>query len=138
MYSLLRSRALADRAASRHDHSTCRNHHLTVLIGPDVFSRSRIEYRCRSIDDHACAYHCIFLDYRALIDTAVSSDEHVVLDDHRKSSDRFEHSAQLRRSREVHVLSDLGARAHKGMGVDHGTFVNICSYVYICRGHHDH
>ena len=36
------------------------------------------------------------------------------------------------------MLSDLGARAHKGMRVDHGAFVNICSYVYICRRHHDH
>ena len=109
MHSLLRSRSLADRTASRHDHCAGRNHHLAVLVSPDIFSGSSIEDRCRRIDDHACTDHRILLDDGALIDAAVSADEHIVLDDDRKSPYRLEHSTKLRCSRKMHVLSHLRA-----------------------------
>ena len=54
MDSLLCARSLADRTTTRHNHGTCRNHHLAILVCADIFSCRGIEYGC------GCIYYQLF------------------------------------------------------------------------------
>ena len=49
---------------------------------------------------------------------------------------RLEHAADAHAAREVHVLADLGARAHRGPGVDHRALVHVGADVHV-GGHED-
>ena len=92
----------------------------------------------KGIDDNTCGNNSILLYYGAFVDAAITADKHIIFDDNRQSTHGFEHAAELRCRREVHMLSHLGARAHEGMRIDHGTLVDKCSYINIRRRHHYH
>ncbi len=65
------------------------------------------------------------------------ADEAIVLDDHRSGLQRLEHAADADAARDVAVLADLRARAHRRPGVDHGAGIHIGAEIDE-RGHQHH
>src|SRR3569832_2433979 len=79
----------------------------------------------------------VFIDDYAFDDFGTRADEAVVFDDGRVGLHRLEHAADADAARQMHILADLRARAHRRPGIDHRAFIDIGADVDIGR-HQDH
>jgi len=67
---------------------------------------------------------------------AARTDERLVLDDQRSGAGRLEHATDRDAGRQVDARTDLGARPHEGVGIDHRAAANPGTDVQI-GGRHD-
>ena len=89
------------------------------------------------IQDRPLPHHRAPTHPGALGDHAATADHDVVLDDDRSGLGRLENTADADPAREVHLLTDLGARADGGPRVDHGARPHPGADVDVA-GHADH
>src|SRR5262249_26194778 len=75
--------------------------------------------------DRSGRKHRSLANYCSLVHAAVSPDKHVIFNNHRKLTDRFEHAPNLRRSREVNALPDLRAGTNQGVRIYHRSVINV-------------
>ena len=64
------------------------------------------------------------MDQRAFIDSAVTSNQDVILDDDRGSVDRLQHPSDLCGCAQVNAFANLRAGANQCVGVDHRAFID--------------
>src|SRR5258708_2983833 len=76
-------------------------------------------------EEDAHGNDAVLLDDDAFDHLRARPDEAVVLDDHRIGLHRLEHAADSHAARQVHVLADLGAGAHRRPGIDHRAFIDV-------------
>src|SRR5207237_6657135 len=74
---------------------------------------------------------------RPFVDTAVPPDEHVVFDDDRSRTHRFEHATDLRAGAEMHPRADLRTGANERVRVDHRVGADIRADIDVDRRHAD-
>src|SRR5437773_1647513 len=74
--------------------------------------------RSRSGNDRSRSQHRAFTHDRALVNSTVAANDHVVFDDYGYGSSRFQHAADLRRGRKMHALADLCARSDQCVTID--------------------
>src|SRR5258708_2338451 len=114
-------RRLARPAAkrARDNHRIGRNAALEYFaaVAVDDLGRLADEYTHR--DDRA------FADDHAFGDFGTHADEAIVLDDGRRSLQRFEHAADARAAGDVAMLADLGTGADRRPTVHHGAVADI-------------
>src|SRR3989440_9734052 len=88
-------------------------------------------------DEDSHRDHRARFDHDAFDDLGACADEAIVLDDGGAGLQRLENPADTDPARQVHVATDLRARAHRRPGVDHGPGADPGADVDVARHQHD-
>src|SRR6185437_3657110 len=130
--------AFADGARTGNDDGVFGNHERTLGRGAIDMFVDDVVHRSGASEDGSCAEHSAAADLRAFVHAAVAAYEHVIFNDDRRSVDRLEHAANLRRCAQVDALADLCAGADESMGVDESALGDVCAHVEVHGRHADH
>src|SRR5215208_1764207 len=91
----------------------------------------------RARQDRSRAEHGALAHDRAFVNSAASSDKHIIFDDDRYCSHRLEHTANLRGGRNVHPFANLRTRTDERVAIYHRSLVDISAGVHKHRRHAD-
>src|SRR5438552_7758675 len=80
---------------ARHNHGLFGNHQRFIISGAIDGAPDEVVDGSGAIQNGSRTEHGAALDHRTFVHTAIAADQHFVLDDHGKRTDRFEYAANL-------------------------------------------
>ncbi len=125
-------------ARTRHNNRLFRNNQRVRIRRRINRVLHQVIHRNRPIQNRPAAQYRPRLHNSPFIHAAIPAHQHMILNDHRHRPDRLQHTAKLRRRRNMTILSDLRAAPHERMRIDHRVLADIRADIHKHRRHADH